>query len=131
MDIRKLKVSVGDKTYEVTVEILDGKGTFAPASTPAAAPVASASVQPPPSAAPAQPASSAPSGPGDVVSPLAGKVVSIAKPGDSVNEGDEVATIEAMKMNTYVYAPRSGRVEAVFAQVGDGVEDGKLLLRIN
>jgi biotin carboxyl carrier protein len=129
MDIRKLKVSVGDKTYEVTVEILDGSST--PASAPAAAPrpVASASVQPPAYTPPAQSAAS--SLPGDVISPLSGKVVSILKSGDSVNEGDEVATIEAMKMNTYVYAPRGGRVEAVFAQVGDGVEDGKLLLRIN
>ena len=69
--------------------------------------------------------------PGDVVSPLAGKVVSVdAKAGSSVNEGDQVMTIEAMKMNTYVYAHANGKVLEVLANVGEGVEEGQVLLRI-
>jgi len=50
--------------------------------------------------------------------------------GQDVAEGAQVATIEAMKMNTYVFAPKSGRVTAVFINAGDAVEEGHALIRI-
>ncbi len=64
-------------------------------------------------------------------SPLAGKVVSIdVKLGQTVEVGAQVATVEAMKMNTYIYAPKSGAVSAILVNPGDGVEEGTALLRI-
>ncbi|HEY0945849.1 MAG TPA: biotin/lipoyl-containing protein [Opitutaceae bacterium] len=132
--MKKLRVTVEGKVYEVLVEMLD-EGTpaaspAAPVSVPvASAPVASAAVAP---AAAHRPVATltAPSA-GDVLSPLAGKVVSIdVKPGQTVTEGAQVATVEAMKMNTYIYAPKAGSVGAVLVNPGDAVEEGMPLLRI-
>lgn len=127
--MKKLRITVGDKVYEVSVEILDEGGAPKPmAAAPAPVSVGSASVSAPPVAAKAAGGAAAP---GDVVSPLAGKVVAIdVKAGASVNEGDQVLTIEAMKMNTYVYAPATGKVLEVLTNVGEGVEEGQVLLRI-
>lgn len=130
--MKKLRVTVEGKVYEVLVEMLD-EGTPsspspAPAPTsrpaPAATPVAAA---PAPAPAPAAVAGGA----GDVPSPLAGKVVSIdVKAGQTVQEGAQIVTIEAMKMNTYVFAPKAGRIDAILVNAGDGVEEGSPLLRI-
>ncbi len=66
-----------------------------------------------------------------MVSPLAGKIVAVdVKQGSQVEEGDQILTLEAMKMNTYVYAPVSGKVTEVLVSPGEGVEEGQLLLRI-
>jgi biotin carboxyl carrier protein len=125
--MKKLKITVEGKTYEVVVEIPDEGRPSGPvpmrvvSASPVSAPVVSAGKA---SAAPA-------AGPGDVVSPLTGKVVAIAVAvGAEVKEGDQVATVEAMKMNTYVTATRSGKVAAINVQVGDGVEEGQALLKI-
>lgn len=40
-------------------------------------------------------------------------------PGDAVEEGQEVAVVEAMKMQNVLRAPRKGRVAAVRARPGD------------
>ena len=100
-----------------------------PAPQPAA-PVAAAAA---PAAAPAPAAAATPpaANPGDIRSPLAGKVVAISvKPGDPVTEGQQVMTLEAMKMNTYIYAPKTGRVAAVLTKPGDAVEEGASLITI-
>jgi biotin carboxyl carrier protein len=135
--MKKLRVTVEGKVYEVLVEILDDAGSPAPsAPAPATPPQAVAPVSAPaPAPAAVQvaaPASSAgPVGEGDIPSPLAGKVVSIdVKPGQAVAEGAQVATVEAMKMNTYIYAPRAGTVAAILVNPGDGVEEGSVLLRL-
>jgi glutaconyl-CoA/methylmalonyl-CoA decarboxylase subunit gamma len=39
-------------------------------------------------------------------------------------------TIETMKMNTFVLAPKAGKVTEVFVSVGDAVEEGRVLARI-
>lgn len=133
--MKKLRVTVEGKTYEVLVEILEenAKAAPAPAVPTAARPLETAAMPlprpavPVPAPAPTPPAAGA----GDVTSPLAGKLVSIdVKVGQQVAEGAQVATIEAMKMNTYIFAPKSGTVEAVFGNPGDGVEEGFVLLRI-
>ncbi|MFN3960332.1 MAG: acetyl/propionyl/methylcrotonyl-CoA carboxylase subunit alpha [Parvularculaceae bacterium] len=57
-----------------------------------------------------------------VMAPMAGAVTSIAvKPGDSVAKGQTVATIEAMKMEHQLKAPRDGVVAEVLAKAGDQV----------
>ena len=66
-----------------------------------------------------------------MISPLSGKLVSIeVTVGQEVREGAQVATVEAMKMNTYIYAPKSGKVAAVQAHPGEPVEEGSLILHI-
>ena len=126
--IKKLRVTVDGKSYDVTVEVPDEPGQSAPiSSAPVSAPPPSASVSAP--AAPA--ASKASAGPGDVRSPLAGRIVAIvAQPGQQVKEGDHLLTVEAMKMNTTVAAPKSGKVEEILTTVGAAVDEGQVLARI-
>lgn len=130
--MKKLRVTVDGKVFEVLVEMLDEAAGPARVPTPAA-PAAAAPVSvPPPAPAPvpvAPPPAAA--GSGSVGSPLAGKVVSIdVKVGDAVAEGAQLVTLEAMKMNTFVYAPRAGRVAALHAAPGDAVEEGAALLSL-
>ena len=130
--MKKLRITVEGKVYDVQVELLDEGTTAAPAPR-SAAPAPAAAPPPPPAAAaaPVAPAPRAAGGGGDVPSPLAGKVVSIdVKVGDTVENGAQVATIEAMKMNTYIYAPKAGKVIEVLAKPGDAVEEGGALLRL-
>lgn len=50
--------------------------------------------------------------------------------GQAVKQGDQLIVLEAMKMNTYVYAPQDGVVAEILANVGDSVAEGQALLRI-
>lgn len=50
--------------------------------------------------------------------------------GQEVKEGDHLVTLEAMKMNTFVFAPRSGKVAEIKTVVGAAVEEGQSLVRI-
>lgn len=128
--MKKLRITVDGKTFDVTVEMLDAPAT-APVATPApVATVASASVSAPVAAASARPAAAAAPA-GAVPSPLAGKVVSIdVKVGQAVAEGAQLLTLEAMKMNTFVYAPKAGTVSAVHVNAGDAVEEGAALVTL-
>lgn len=130
--MKKLRVTVDGKIFNVTVEILDEAAGAAPANRPAAATAPVAEAAPDPAAAPAPSATvKSAGGPGEVLSPLSGKVVSIdVTVGQEVEEGKQVATIEAMKMNTYVFAPKSGKVTSITATAGTAVEEGGTLLVI-
>ncbi|GAA2183207.1 acetyl/propionyl/methylcrotonyl-CoA carboxylase subunit alpha [Brooklawnia cerclae] len=64
---------------------------------------------------------------GAVVSPITGSLVRwLASDGAVVAEGEAVAVLEAMKMETSVLAPRAGTL-AVSAAEGDAVEAGGVL----
>jgi biotin carboxyl carrier protein len=123
--MRKLRISVDGKVFEVTVEILD-EGTpdevLQAAVTPAAGPAAPPAVTEQPS-----PVSES----GIIKSPLPGKVVSVdVKPGDRVEKGDRLLTIEAMKMYNYINAPQAGKVASIFVALGATVEKGQALLQV-
>lgn len=128
--MKKLRVSVDGKTYDVVVEILDD----APAAAPVAAPLPAAAppvVAAPPPSAPKPAAAPVPAGAGAIVSPLAGKIVSVdVKVGDSIAAGAQVATVEAMKMNTFIYAEQAGTVKSIDVNPGDGVEEGGVILQL-
>lgn len=64
-----------------------------------------------------------------VVSPMPGKVVEVfVGAGDSVDEGDGLIVLEAMKMENIIKATKSGEVKHVYASVGDSVEKNCRLL---
>jgi glutaconyl-CoA/methylmalonyl-CoA decarboxylase subunit gamma len=120
--MKNLRITVEGRTYNVTVEVLEEGQLSAPLSAPAVPTVVST---------PAPKASAAPTGSGEVLCPLSGKLVSIeVKLGQQVTDGQQVATIEAMKMNTYIYASRSGKIEAISAQPGDAIQEGSIIVRI-
>ncbi len=128
--MKKLRVSVEGKTYEVEVEMLD-EGKSSPAPRRPKSGGGSRVAAPAPAAAP-KVASSTGGGDGDVTSPLGAVVVSIdVAEGDAVEEGQKVITLEAMKMNTVVTAPKAGKVSAIHVQPGDGVEEGQKMLTLS
>ena len=67
----------------------------------------------------------------EIIAPMGGKVIDVkVKPGDAVNEGDEVVILEAMKMELPVVAEASGTVQEVKANNGDTVEAEGVLITL-
>lgn len=65
------------------------------------------------------------------MSPMPANVVALhTAVGQTVNEGDTVIVLEAMKMELPIRAPRSGRVTALHCAKGDLVQPGVSLLEI-
>jgi pyruvate carboxylase len=72
-----------------------------------------------------------PSEPGQVGSPIPGAISSIVvEVGEAVKKGDRLLVLEAMKMQSTVYAPMDGKITKKLAAVGDKVEAKDLLLVI-
>ena len=66
--------------------------------------------------------------PGQVAAPFAGVVTLQVKEGDTVESGQPVATIEAMKMEASITAPTAGTVERLAISTVQQVEGSDLLL---
>ncbi len=65
-----------------------------------------------------------------IIAPMPGRIVLVkAKPGDTVEEGQELLVMEAMKMELALKAPRAGTIESVSATQGDFVEADAVLVR--
>jgi len=111
-----LIVTVDGKDYQVTVR---PSGTAVPQIQ---------SVQP--VQAPA--ASSAPAAGGETIdAPLSGLVLRIEKKtGDSVNSGDVVVVLEAMKMETEIKVGNDGKIGQIFVSSGDSVKEGQPLFEL-
>ena len=117
---KTVRISFEGKTYDVEVEVLDSAVAAAPAAPVAAAPAAAA-----PAAAPAA------AGGTEVKSPLAGSVFKLkVKVGDTVAANQEVAIIEALKMENPVVAPCAGTVNSIAVKETDTVVDGQTLMTI-
>ena len=111
------EVELNGKKFTVEVEraeaVVPQIATPRPAA--AAAPVAAA-----PAAAPKVAA-----GANAIVAPLPGSVVSI-----SVKAGQQLAVIEAMKMENEILAPADGTVKAVHVSAGQAVQQGDALIEL-
>jgi pyruvate carboxylase len=71
-----------------------------------------------------------PNNPDQIGSPMPGLIVRVTvAAGDHVEKEQKLFTLEAMKMETTVYAERPGLVAEVYVQPGTQVEAGDLLLR--
>lgn len=128
MSMKRLRITVAGRCYDVKVELLEDSLPAAMAHVSAG----SARVSAPLVASTASGASEATgSGEGSVRSPLAAVVVSIdVAIGDVVEDGQTVITLEAMKMNTTVAAPRCGTVAAIHVNARDAVEEDQVLLTL-
>ena len=124
--MKNYTITVNGNVYDVTVEE-NGAG-----AAPAARPAAAAAPAQAPKAAPAAPKAAAGAGSIQVKAGAAGKVFKIeASVGQSVQAGDPVVIIEAMKMEISVVAPEAGTVASIDVAVGDAVEAGAVLATLN
>ena len=131
----KYRVIVDGIAYTVEVEALGAGAPMpaAPVATPAA-PAAAPEAAPAP-APEAAPAPAAPAPVADdamtVTAPMPGKILSVkVNVGDSVNSGDLVLMLEAMKMENEVFATASGKVTEIRVKSGDNVSTGDVLMVI-
>lgn len=124
--MKNYTITVNGNVYDVTVEE-KGAGAAPVAAAPIAAPKAA------PVAAPAAaPKAAAGAGSIQVKAGAAGKVFKIeASVGQSVQAGDAVVIIEAMKMEIPVVAPEAGTVASIDVAVGDAIESGAVLATLN
>ncbi len=98
------------------------------AQTRAAAPQAPSQKEAAPSAPEPKPSTSAPAEGTPVKAPMPGMIINYEKKvGDSVEEGETVVVLEAMKMENSLPAPASGTVKSVNFNVGDSVAKNDVL----
>jgi len=65
----------------------------------------------------------------EILAPMAGKIIEIkVNVGDSVHEDDEVAVIEAMKMEMPIMAYSDGTIKEIKVAKGDSVEADQVLM---
>lgn len=135
--MKKFKVTVNGKSYEVDVEELGTAAPAAPAAPVTAAPAPVAAASPAPTPAPAASATSsatqaAPKGPIPdsavvVKAPMPGKISAIKQESGSVTRGSVILVLEAMKMQNDIPAPQDGTLTEVRVAVGDNVKTGDVL----
>ena len=134
-------VTVNGIQYSVESGVASCTAAAAAAQAPVQAPAApqpAPAVQPAAQAAPvqaAEPAKPAPapaSGNGKpVTAPLPGVIIEISvKVGDTVKQGQQVAVLEAMKMENVIEATHDGTVTAINASKGDSVLEGAPIVTI-
>lgn len=62
---------------------------------------------------------------------LPGNVLKVlVSEGDTIEEGDVIAVVEAMKMETEIKSPASGTIQSVEIEVGNKVQTGQVLVTI-
>jgi acetyl-CoA carboxylase biotin carboxyl carrier protein len=135
--IAELEISEGEERVRITRTAASAQQSYAPA--PAAAspqtPIATATQAAAPAAEPVKPAVAE----GHVVkSPMVGTFYRSASPGakafvdvgQSVNSGDTLCIIEAMKLLNEIESDKSGIVKAILVENGQPVEFGQPLFVI-
>jgi len=133
-----IKVEIEGKVYNVSIKDVhsnpvlaevDGKvyQVFPEVQGPAVIPAVTTQPTPVPSAAPAAPAPAA----GNSLTlnaPLPGVIVSIdVQAGQAVKAGQQVCTLEAMKMKNVIRAGRDGTIAEVHIKTGDQVQHNQLM----
>ncbi|MBQ9532118.1 MAG: biotin/lipoyl-binding protein [Eubacterium sp.] len=131
--MKNYTIYVNGTPYNVSVE----EGGSAPAAAPVAAALAPQAA-PAPAAAPVveeAPAPAAPQGSVGSVSvdaPMPGNILDIkVSSGASVNKGDVLVVLEAMKMENDIVAPQNGTIATINVAKGDTVEAGATLITMN
>ena len=67
----------------------------------------------------------------DVKITMPGRIVQVlAAAGDSVEEGQPILVLEAMKMQNEIKSPRPGRISRIHFSAGDYVEAGSILFSV-
>jgi methylmalonyl-CoA carboxyltransferase 1.3S subunit len=125
----RLNIAIDGKTYEVDVEAVEPD---APAPQMYAFPMGPAPVRLPAAA----PVAAPPAGENAHVnekkvcrSPVSGIVIRLtAQVGQSLQTGDVLLVLEAMKMETNITAPGPGKIAAIPVNPGDSVQSGQVVV---
>lgn len=139
----KIQVKIDNQTYSVEIDDIHARPVIAMVesdrfevwpeaagtarSSAAAAPVISVSDSVPASSVPDSPVNTSVSG--DIISPLPGVIVAVmVKPGEAVSRGQELCTLEAMKMKNAIRSHRDGSIASIEVAVGEQVNHGQVLI---
>lgn len=145
--MKTYRFKINGNDYEVAINSVEGNNASvtvngmayqveldeAPAAAPVQVPVSAAPVQAAsPAATQAAPAALTSSGSGKAVtSPLPGVIIAVkVNVGDTVKAGQEVAVLEAMKMENSIEATHDGIVTAINVAKGDSVLEGAPIVTI-
>ena len=114
-----IRATVNERTYQVQVpaqmatptpKVQTQSPAVKPTSTPTPVPVPAA-------------------GGNAITSPMPGDILEVkVKPGDSVNPGDVVCVLEAMKMKNMIRTAQAGVVASVEVAAGQAVDFGAILV---
>jgi glutaconyl-CoA/methylmalonyl-CoA decarboxylase subunit gamma len=139
----RFAVTVGGESYVVSLTgdedlpeatiapaLATGQSAGTAASVPAAAIAPRESRPPPRAAAPAPRKPAGAGGAGALTAPMPGVILDVGvKVGDTVDRGQVVAVLEAMKMQNSIKSPRAGTIAEVCVTVGQAVGHGDTIIR--
>lgn len=143
--MKEYKFKINGTDYNVVINSVEGTtanvtvngSAYSVEMEKEAAPAPAAQAAPAPAPAPAPAASQAapapaPSGKGEnITSPLPGVILDVnVKVGDTVKIGQQVAMLEAMKMENAIESTCAGTVTAVCVSKGDSVLEGATIVVI-
>jgi glutaconyl-CoA/methylmalonyl-CoA decarboxylase subunit gamma len=143
----KIRVKVRGKDFEVEVEDLavrpviaiingerfevwpEGDQDSTWEESKGARPLSDSPIQPP--VKPAQPLDLSAGSPADIRAPIPGVILSIhVEEGNTVQAGDELCVLEAMKMKNILHAEQPARIKKIWISVGDSVIHNQLLMEV-
>ena len=133
----RFEVVVGEERYEVALSGDEDlpEATITPGFAPArGAPAASSSGPAAPASRKPAPATPDPAkgvgGVGALNAPMPGVILEVSvAPGDTVERGQAIAVLEAMKMKNSIKSPRAGTIAEVCVAVGQAVGHGDAIVR--
>ena len=122
--MKKFKITVDGKSYQVEVEELVAEAPQKSVPKPAAPPAQAPAPPPPPPANPG-----AAGGGNSISAPMPGTVIALSvATGDEVQIGQVLFVLEAMKMENEVPAPRAGKVAEIKVEEGASVNAGETII---
>lgn len=136
----KYVVKVADKTFEVEIEDIHARPVIARVDgyefevrpENGTRPGLGTETKSPVPVEPSRPVSTLPtgSGSGDLTAPLPGTVIEVfMKAGDTIEAGQIVLVIEAMKMKNSIRSTRAGKIAEVLVTPGQTVAHKQVLVR--
>lgn len=135
--MRKFKITIDGKVYEVEVEEVGGNESVGTISAPQPIatkvkeePVSQKVVKPTSNPTPTKAPTATVAGE-EVVAPMPGKVLQLkVSEGDSAKDGDTLLILEAMKMENEIIANASGNIKKINVAANDMVDTGDVLMVI-